>query len=615
MAVKKDTDFLASINPFSFGLPSARVQILGLLVISLIMGMAATALLNYASIVSNTDYILANGALTGIIVIMLPALLTIFGMKALNRRIDAKYITFVTIISTVSYSVFIVFSSITYILSHSYSLAGLIILLGDASLFGWWFFTNKILLGRRSGSVIALALIQPTLNILLYVPYSGRIISLATPFNLLLAKLYAGVFVFLLVSYAVIFIVDRPYRKNYKFHSFDAFVQMLQNWLFDASANAPFGGAKFGKYEDIECDTITLRKRNGKIKAVIFAPNIHFGPSGTIGGSDFPHLLERHVNSAYGVPAYIMHKPVNMDNNPISSAQYRQVRAALDDGIANGRKSDGALTYSISKVGHANVSRIGIGKVSLVVFTRAPRITEDFDPSVALLLREMMEVSSDPTVLVDAHNSRFERAPAQELNGVRFGSEYANEYIAAVKGLGKPVHKRRSVRIGVASADIYERLGRPEDLAEGKMNVIAFNFNGFTRVMVCINGNNIIPSARAHIIAKVEKACRVSCEICTTDTHAVNSLGSEADNVVGSKTDKEVLSGLVVKAVRAALADVEPVVPYHRRTVMKKFRVWGPNNMDGIIATAQAVYGFLRVAVPLLIMLGFIAAAWVISAV
>ena len=615
MALKKDADFLASINPFSFGLPSARVQILGLLVISLVMGMAATALLNYTSIVSNTDYILANGALTGIIVIMLPALLTIFGMKTLNRRIDAKYIAFITIVSTVSYSVFIVFSSITYILSHNYSLAGLIILLGDASLFGWWFFANKMLLGRSRGSVIALALIQPTLNILLYVPYSGRIISLATPFNLLLVKLYAGVFVFLLISYAVIFLVDRPYRKNYKFHSFDAFAQMLQNWLFDASANAPFGGAKFGKYDDIDCDTIALRKRNGKIKAVIFAPNIHFGPSGTIGGSDFPHLLERHVNSIYGVPAFIMHRPVNMDNNPISSAQYRHVRAALDDGVANGKKSDGAMSYSVSKVGHANVSKIGIGRVSLVMFTRAPRITEDFDPSVSLLLREMIEISSYPAVLVDAHNSRFERAPAQELNGVRFGSEYANEYIAAVKRLGGPTHKSRSVRIGVASTDIYERLGKPDDLAEGKMNVIAFNFNGLTRALICINGNNIMPSARAHIIAKVEKACKVSCEICTTDTHAVNSLGSEVDNVVGSKTDKEILSGLAVKAVRAALADVETVVPYYRRSVMKRFRIWGPNSMDGIIATARAVYGFLRVAIPLLIMLGFIAAAWVISAV
>jgi predicted neutral ceramidase superfamily lipid hydrolase len=249
------------------------------------------------------------------------------------------------------------------------------------------------------------------------------------------------------------------------------------------------------------------------------------------------------------------------------------------------------------------------------MFTRAPRITEDFDPSVALLLREMMEVSSDPAVLVDAHNSRFEHATASELNGVRFGSEYANEYIAAVKKLGRPSHKNRSVRIGVASADIYERLGKPDDLAEGKMNVIAFDFNGFTRALVCINGNNIMPSARAHIIEKVEKACRASCEICTTDTHAVNSLGSEADNVVGSKTDKENLSNLAVKAVRAALADIEPVVPYHRRTVMKRFRIWGPNNMEGIIATARALYGFLRIAIPLLIMLGFIAAAWVISVI
>ena len=229
MPSKKKGDFLKDLNPFSFGLPGPLGMIAVLLVISLIMGVAATALLNYKSLETGFYYILANGSLTGILIIMMPALLTGILIKVCNRKINLKYILFVAIIGAFCYSVFILLSSIFYIAWGNYTLAGLILLVGDASIFGWWFFASKILMDKKKVDLV-FALAQPTFNILLYIPYSYRIVSFSTPFNILIIKLYAGIFIFLVTCYLIIFMVDRPYKKSFGFHSFDAFTQLLQNF-------------------------------------------------------------------------------------------------------------------------------------------------------------------------------------------------------------------------------------------------------------------------------------------------------------------------------------------------------------------------------------------------
>ena len=204
----------------------------------------------------------------------------------------------------------------------------MVLLVGDASIFGWWFFASKILMQKKKVDLL-FALIQPTLNILLFISYGTKIISFSTPFNILLVKLYAGILIFLVVCYTIIYIVDRPYKKNFGFHSFDAFTQLLQNWLFDANTSAPFG-AKFGKPANIATDTITIKTQDGKIKAIFFAPDIHYGPAGTIGGSNFPLLLEKHIEQKYHATAFVIHRAVDMDSNPVSSTQFSRIKDTMD---------------------------------------------------------------------------------------------------------------------------------------------------------------------------------------------------------------------------------------------------------------------------------------------
>ena len=85
---------------------------------SMIVGIAATALLNYKAISSSLYYLVVNGTLTGILTIMMPALLTMLIIKASKRNVGLKYIAFVTIIGSFCYSMFLLAAAHT-----TYSLA------------------------------------------------------------------------------------------------------------------------------------------------------------------------------------------------------------------------------------------------------------------------------------------------------------------------------------------------------------------------------------------------------------------------------------------------------------------------------------------------------------
>ena len=307
-------DNLPELNPFTKSLPRTQTQLAALIIISMFMGISAVFLINsgHASAYS----LLANGALTGMLIIALPALLTIILIKSLRRYIKSKYIFFVTIVGAVSYGLFIIIGSASYAVLKSHTAASVVILVGNASIFIWWFFVDKLLLGQHRKAVL-LAVVQPTLNILLYIPYSTFILAFNTPISILLLKLYAGIAVFLVVSYLITFVLERPVKKSTGMRSIDAVSHMIQNWLFGINVSTPFG-TSFGTPSDILTQTITIKSNKGVLKAIFFIPEVHYGPAGTLGGSNFPYMLERYAVQKYKVPSFVMHSAVDIDSNPVS---------------------------------------------------------------------------------------------------------------------------------------------------------------------------------------------------------------------------------------------------------------------------------------------------------
>ncbi len=618
MKIRRSNDStINKLHFFSRRLPDTPIIFSLLFLLSIATGMISVALANYHHITDSVVSIIAGGIFGGILMVLLPSLVTVVIFKSFNKELRIKYLLFITFLGALAYSLFVMLAGAIYQIVGNYQIATVVVLVGDASIYGWWFFIDKVVLGQRKKALF-FALVQPILNILAFFSASGFFaFAFSIGLTTILVKLLAGIVIFIGISYIILYIFDNPIKRNLGLGGIDIFSQAVQNWLFDMDTlmPQPIGGSKFGVFSDVDARTVFFRRADKSIKAILFAPALHYGPFGILGGSDFPSQLERYANSKYGAPFFALHGTVNEDNNPVSNSQISALKECLDKSIKSAKMVDirGRMEFYRSAYKSSSVSMISMGNIGITTFTRAPAVTEDIAPEVGTIFRELLERDGRDMILVDAHNSRYESAPADELKGVTPNSRFMNEYVAAIKKIGKPIHKVNRVKVGVAGVNVYDALGRPTDLAPGKLNVMIFFFNGFKHAMIQLNSNNILPNFRNDIVAHVKKTYGIDAEVYTTDTHYVNSLEKNASNVLGRDTKLKPLLLLLDSAVRQALDDAEIVSVHYKKDVIKRFRVWGPNIRETMIAVITSVMGIARILVPAIIAVGFIVASWIIS--
>ncbi len=612
--VKSNDSLIKKVRLFSKGLPNSYILLLILFLLSIIAGMISVALTNYANLGRAAGGVIVEGLLSGILLILIPTLLSVLMIKGVKRIVRLRHLLFMNLVGAGTYAVFIIISSAMFLVTKNYSLANAIVLVGDAGVFAWWFFISKVVLGQKKKAVV-FSLIQPFFNILFYLAASSYIFTFSVPLSLLIIKLFAGFLVFLVISYVVLYIFDNPLKRNLGFGGIDFLSEMVQNWLFDIdlTVKGPLGGPEFGVATDIQTQTLVFKNKDNKTKAIFFAPWIHYGPVGTLGGSNFPYLLERHGMWRYKAPTFVLHCAVNESSNPVSSSQFAVVKTTFESSVRAAKQLSGDYSYCESAYNGAKISQLCFGNVNFTTFTRAPKVTEDIAPDAARLFKELLEGGNRESIMIDAHNSRFESAPADELDGVKLGSSYANDYIAAIKKIGKPSHKGKVLKLGIASVDAYDTLGAPSDLAPGNLNVAVFSLNGFKKAIVYLNANNMMPSFREKMIEHIEKRHKMHAEIYTTDTHFVNSLQKTASNVLGREASYAKLERLLDKAVSWAMSNMEPVDVYYKKESMKNFKVWGPEVKEKALAVIGAVTGLARILVPVIVVAGFIIAALIIS--
>ncbi len=618
MDIKSNDSLINDLDIFSKRCPRAFTLSITLFIVSIIIGIIVVLPIHRGQVQRDALTALVQGPLVGIVAILLPTMLTAIMIKSIRRQMKVKHALLISMIGDSAYMLSLVISSVVYVFTGSFSISTLIVLIGDASAFGWWFFISKVVMGYKK-SAAAFSLVQPTLNILLFIPASVMIFRYSTPLAVLLIKLYAGIFIFLIVSYMILYLFDMPLKKNLGFKGIDAFSQFVQSWLFeiDIGISNPLSGNTFGKPMDIDVSTVLFKRKDGTIKAIMYAPWIHYGPAGIIGGSDFPFMLERYSINRYKAPTIIMHSAVNEDYNPVSSTQFQRLVSHLNKGVAEAKPiGASAVSFLKSQSGKAKVTMLQFGKqFGITIFTRAPAVTEDISYESSVLFRNLLGDKTASQVLIDAHNSRYESANAEELLGIKHGTPYMYEFVNAIKRLQSPIHSTRKLRMGVASADAYSRLGSPTDMARGNVNVVAFSFNGFKYAMVHFNANNMLPAVRDKLISGIREKYGIEAEMFTTDTHAVNSLEKTASNVLGRDVNMAKLMKLVNEVVGNALSNIEPIDVSYSKDTIKRFHVWGPNVREKLMSVMGSVLDMARIIVPIIIVGGFVVAAWIISLV
>lgn len=593
---------------FSKGLPNSWVLLGALVAVSLLFSTASVAIAHNGTALAHPLDTVISGVIAGLFILIVPTILTTFIVKLATRRMFAKHLFFIAFVGCLTFGLILLASSVLDVLFNP-AVAVVAVIVGAASVFGWWFFTERVISAKVKRSML-MALVQPTLLILFYIPTSGLIFLAGAPTNVLLVKLYAGIFVFGLVIYAIMYIFNKPVKKSLGFNSMDFFSMMVQEWLFGINAYKPFSQG-FGSPENIPVQAMVFTGRERK--AIFLVPLLHYGVMGNIGGSNFPYQLERYGNSRYRATTFVMHTAVNEDFNPVSAAQVSKLRAALDRLVATAKPAGRGMSYAAGRSKSCRVTELSFGGTSVVTFTRAPNVTEDIAVESGMLFRKLLESKSRRNiVLLDAHNSRYESAGARELEGVKFDSQYMNEYVAAIRALRR-THRSGHVSLGIGSAELYSRLRGPKDLARGNLNVALFRFDGFSYAIMQFNANNAMPSLRDEIVRHVRDKYGITAEVYTTDTHAVNSLSVNASNVLGRHTSFAALEPVIDGCIGQALGNMEEVRASYAQTELKNFMVWGRNSRERLFAVLNSLASIVRVLVPAIIVLGFVAAAWVVS--
>ncbi len=597
--------FGSYIKRFGRGLPGLKIILAFVISTSLIFGTASIYLLHYKDISQFFAYLTLRGLIFSIMSVLVPTLLTVLFIKLIARDITLRHILFLAFIGEIAFCIYLVLSSILEI-AFSSSVAIIALLVGTASLYGWWFFIGRILILKRSKSA-AVPFVQPTLYLVFYIFALQFIFAEKLPLNVLLTKLYAGMAVFVLVIYSILYIFNKPSKKSLGFDSINAFSAVFRDWLFGISTAKPFGS--YGTQAAINVDMLLFSGK--KTNAMFFIPGIHYGPMGSMCSSNFPYLLESYAERKYNMDLFAMHAATNEDLNAASSSQISKFFRIIDDAIKNAKFSNSAISFEKGEFGNAHIQKLKFDNCTIASFSRAPRVTEDIAPEAAVLFSKVLEEKGRNVIIIDEHNSRYESAPKDELEGVKINSIYAEEYLNAEKNM-KLLHSSKSVNLGIGSVELYQRLSKPLDLAKGKLNVAVFQFNGFKHAIIQFNANNMLPSLRKQILAYISKHYKMSAEVYTTDTHAVNSIGMSASNVLGRHTSFSSLRRPIDLALNKAIKNIEEVKVCYERKTIPNFMVWGYNSRAQLFSVVNSVIALARILVPTIIIAGFAIATLVI---
>lgn len=604
----QNLDVLRFSRYFNIEAPSSPTLALIFLFLGVTTGLLSAVLLNPTA--AGTSWLLA-GISTGITIITVPGILTVFFLKTIKRKIKLKHAFVGVLAISFFYSMIVIIDTAFFSIFHNYALAYSVIILINASIYVYWFLMNRVILDHGKSRIIT-ASFQPVLNVLLFIPASKYLFNVAAPIGITLIKLWSGMAVFLIVGYIILYIMDRPAKRELQISGVELLTAMVNQWMYDITND----GGLFkttGVKRDVNVDVLALKGSKG-YKAVFVRPDIHYGPFHDIGGSVATENIGRKIEDNFKATPFVMHGAVSFEDNPVSTRQLYKMSSTLAESIASLSKSEfkpAKGSISFGSEGPCKAICIGINESCILTLTKAPMVTEDIEKQIGKDFEKLASRKYKNTILVDAHNSRSESAHSEELKGIYPESKYVQKYKAAIeKAVGKKT-SQAILRFGSYGEQLSKKLKR-NDLGNGYASVAVFEFGGKPFSIIYLDANNILPSFREAVIKHIKNRFNIDVELCTTDTHSVNTIALPASNVLGNCTKVEELVPLLDVLISKAMNSMEAVSCAYKNVTIKGFKVWGRGTDDALLKASREVIHAGKRTVPLVIAAGFIIAAWVI---
>ena len=583
-------------------LPPSKISFIGIIVLSFFIGIATHAV----AFPGMLDASAANGGIRAVFLISVPALLGAASCISLKRRIKYRKIMFLAFISAILYSVFyfLNYSGALFALGVSMDTSYNLLLLANAFIFVLWFVTARIVFDLKFTSFL-FGLITPTLNVMFLL--ADKSLSMGSPESItVLGKLYFSAFIFLAAIYGIFWLINAPMKRNFGVSMTEAASLFLAQW-FEASPKLERMFEEVGETVNTYLGILAFRA-DGKLKAVFLVPHVHFGPFGSLGGSEFPKLMANEVARRTGASAFVFHGCATHDFNPVAASEVEKFNERLFSvlGSIKFEKAKGWLT--VGRNGTAKCVAAMVNGVMFAPVTRAPRTTEDIDFSVGLAIRNYALAKGAKEALVaDAHN-----AETGEITKVESGNPIAFEYMEAVGDAAGKGGKDVRLRAGFAQ-DAMKEFKASSGIGEAGLKVAVFEAGKKKFAYVVYDANGTTPAFRREAIDAVCRLGIDECEVMTTDTHSVNKVSGVLNPLGGPRTDREAVLSRTVHTAKKALADLGEVEAAGALQMVEGVRVFGVAQSSELVGTVNSIVAIVRVIAPLTLVGATAIALWMMT--
>jgi len=580
-------------------LPPAKVSFIGIILLSFFIGLLTQA----AAMQWRLDASIADGGIRAVFLMAVPALLGAVACISLKRRIRYRQIMSIALLSVLLYSIF-------YFLHFGGLLAGFgvpaeasynLLLLGNALIFALWYVTARIAFNLRFTSFL-FGLLTPTLNVMFLL--ADRSLTMGSPESInVLTKLYFAAFIFLAAIYGIFWLINAPMKRNFGVSMTEATSLFLAQW-FEASPKLERIFEEVGENVNTHLGIIAFRA-DGKLKAVFLVPHVHFGPFGSLGGSEFPKLMADEVARRTGAAAFVFHGCATHDFNPVASSEIEKFNERLFSAL-DGMKFEKARGWlSVGKNGTSKCVAAMVNGTLFAPLTRAPRTTEDVDFSVGLAIRNYaLAKGAKEAVIADAHN-----AETGEITRVESGNPIAFEYMEAVGDAASRGGKDSKLRLGIA-VDAMRDFKPSSGIGAAGLKVAVIEAGGRKFAYVLFDANGTTPDFRRAVIDRVCALGMDECEVLTTDTHSVNLVSGVLNPLGGKRTNRVTVLARTAQAAEKALEGLEDVEAASKLQLVEGVKVFGVAQSSELIGTVNSIVAVVRVVAPLVLVGATALALW-----
>ena len=595
---------VAGLSKFITTLPKTKYSIIGMMIISFLIGSAyyIIDLSPGQGIIQDFIY----GGLFGFVVLGISSIMSgaldqqvISSLHGINLKI--KHSMFLSGLSMTILGIFVLLGCIISRLIHvdifvNSMIFACVLIYGFNTLVFWA--TSKV---RFSVAAIT-GFIQPVLIIAMYISISFLFIdtSFMGPviFQIILKAFVASI-IFVIAIYAFITVIASPFKKNLGIGVLD----LLS--LFIAHMNEGSNSLE-GLFENMSeaIDTIvtfvSFKTENG-IKALFISPSVHPGPLGDLGGSNMPTLLA----NKFDCFTMVAHGPSTHDFNPIAVSEIDKIENSIRKGLERIEYSENASKFIRYNSEKANIGVQFFNEGMVILSTFAPEAVDDIEFGVGLTMmaQSRNHCNVKDSVIVDCHNS-FTAESGEVLPG---NSEVFQ--LIDVIDLIEPEQEKYDIKIGCHS-DNMEDLDKNEGVGESGIKTMIIEVGNQRTAYVLFDANNMEIGFRQEIIDAVSDLEIDEIEVMTTDTHTVNTI-SRGYNPIGIVKRAEIIEYARASIIEA-IKDIEKVEVGTGTNKIKNLNTFGPKNSTELISTISSVVAVSKIIAPVLLITSlFIAFLWI----